>query len=187
MSQLRRPMEWLSGRYQKILADAFFQDLQYTAEKGRVVEFLVGEYTFEDIGEIARRVPGLRIILDHLGTVTLDGAPLDPEWIKKLRAVAQNKNVFCKVSALYGRVKQQPAPMDISFYAPVIDLVFDCFGEDRLIYGSDWPVSEATGDYASVVKLTKTYFDRKGRAVSEKLFHKNASAFYRVSDLDSGN
>ncbi len=172
----------LSGRYQEKLTDAFYQDLKLTADKGRVVEFLVGEYNFEEVGEIARRLPDLRIILDHFGAVKLDGGPLDPGWVEKLRAVAQLKNVFCKVSALYGRAKQQPAPQDIRYYTPVIDLVFDCFGEDRLIFGSDWPVTETTGDYASVIKLTKAYFDDKGRDVSEKLFHKNAAAFYRVSD-----
>lgn len=177
----------LSGRHQEKLTDAFYQDLRLTAEKGRVLEFLVGEYSFEEIAEIARRLPELRIMLDHFGSVVLDGAPLDPEWIKRLRAVAQNKNVFCKVSALYGRVKKQPAPQDVGFYAPVIDLVFDCFGEDRLIYGSDWPVTETTGDYASVLRLTKSYFDHKGRVVSEKLFHANAAAFYRVSRLNPEN
>jgi L-fuconolactonase len=174
----------LSGRYQEKLTDAFYRDLQLTAEKGRGVEFLVGEYRFEEIAEIARRMPNLRIILDHFGGVKLDGSPLDPKWVASLRAVAQQKNVHCKVSALYGRVEKQPAPQDIAFYSPVLDLVFDCFGEDRLIYGSDWPVTETTGDYSSVINLTKAYFDHKGRDVSEKLFHKNAAAFYRISDLD---
>ncbi len=173
----------LSGRYQEQMTDAFFQDLQHTAGRGKTVDFLAGGYSFEDIAAIARRVPDLRIILDHFGGVKLDGSPLDPKWVAELRAVAQHKNVFCKVSALYGRVAKQPAPQDIAFYTPVIDLVFDCFGEDRLVFGSDWPVTETTGDYASVLKLTRAYFDRKGRGVSEKLFHKNAAAFYRVSDV----
>ena len=170
---------------QEKLSDKFYQDLQLTADKGRVVEFLVGgAYSLDDVAEVAKRMPNLRIIMDHFGGVQLNGPPLDLEWVKKLRAVAQYKNVFCKVSALYGRVKIQPAPLDIGYYTPVIDLVFDCFGEDRLIYGSDWPVAETTGDYASVVKLTKAYFDRKGRGVSEKLFHKNAAAFYKVPDVE---
>jgi predicted TIM-barrel fold metal-dependent hydrolase len=171
----------LSGRYQEKLTDAFYRDLELTSEKGRTVDFLVGGYSFEEISAIAKRLPDLRIILDHFGGVELDGTPLDPDWSERLRAVARNKNVYCKVSALYGRVKKQPAPKDIAFYAPVIDLVFDCFGEDRLIYGSDWPVTETTGDYASVIKLTRAYFDGKGRDASEKLFFKNAVRFYRVA------
>ncbi len=177
----------LSGRFQEQLTEAFYRDLQLTAERGKTVDFLVGGYRFAEIAGIAKRVPDLRIILDHFGGVKLDGSPLDPKWVGELRAVAQQKNVYCKVSALYGRVEKQPAPQDIAFYSPVIDLVFDCFGEDRLVFGSDWPVTEMTGDYASVLKLTKEYFDRKGRGVSEKLFHKNATAFYRIAKLDPGN
>ncbi len=176
----------LSGRYQEQLTEAFYQDLRLTAEKGKAIDFLVGGYRFEDIAGISRRLPDLRLMLDHFGGVKLDGSPLDPKWVAGLRAVAQHKNVHCKVSALYGRVEKQPAPQDIAFYSPVIDLVFDSFGEDRLIFGSDWPVTETTGDYASVIKLTKEYFDRKGRGVSEKLFHKNAAAFYRIAKLDPG-
>lgn len=174
----------LSGRYQEPLKEAFFRDLQLTAERRKTVDFLVGGYRFADIAEIAKRVPDLRIILDHFGGVKLDGSPLDSKWVGELRAVAQQKNVYCKVSALYGRVEKQPAPQDIAFYSPVIDLVFDCFGEDRLVFGSDWPVTETTGDYASVVKLTRAYLDRKGRSVSEKVFHKNAASFYRVPALN---
>ena len=175
----------LSGRYQKELTDAFYHDLRLTATKGRSVDFLVGGYSFEEIAEIADRVPDLRIILDHLGGIKLDGTPLDSEWVKRLRALAQHKNVYCKVSALYGRFEKQPATRDLSFYAPILDLVFDSFGEDRLIYGSDWPVSESTGDYASILKLTRAYFDTKGRGVLEKLFYQNAVKFYRIADVNS--
>ena len=90
--------------------------------------------------------------------------------------------MYCKVSALYGRVKKQPAPQDIEFYRPVLDLAFECFGEDRLVFGSDWPVTRTSGDYASVLRLTRAYFDPKGRAVSEKLFYKNAITFYQVPE-----
>ncbi len=65
-----------------------------------------------------------------------------------------------------------------------MELAWQCFGEDRLIYGSDWPVTEQTADYASVVKLTKSYFDAKGRAASEKLFHKNAVLFYQIPAVE---
>jgi L-fuconolactonase len=171
----------LSGRYEEELTEAFYRDLQLTAERGKTVDFLVGGYSLEDATAIAKRVPKLKIILDHFGNVELDGGPLDPAWVEQMRAAAKNPNVYCKVSALYGRVKKQPAPKEPAYYKPVLDLAFECFGEDRLVYGSDWPVTRTTGDYASVVALTKAYFEAKGRRVSEKLFHENAAAFYGVA------
>ena len=169
----------LSGRYQEKLTDAFFADLILTAKKGRTVDFLVGGYSLIEIAEIAHRVSDLRIILDHLGGVKLDGSPLHADWIKAFRAVAREPNVCCKVSALFGRWEKQPATQDLAAYQEVLDLAFECFGEDRLIFGSDWPVSEQTADYASVLRLTRSYFDRKDPTVSAKLFHQNAAASYR--------
>lgn len=172
----------LSNRYQEVLTDAFYRDLAATAAAGRTLDVLVGEYRLEDVAQFAARVPKLKIIIDHFGNLRLDGSPLSPEWVKTFQAVAKFPSVYCKVSALYGRVLKQPAPREIEFYRPILDLAWETFGEDRLIYGSDWPVSETTGDYASVLKLTRTYFDPKGPAVCEKVFHANAVRFYGLDD-----
>jgi L-fuconolactonase len=174
----------ISGRTQEKMTDLFFEDLKLTASKGKSVDFLLGGYSLAEVAEIAAGVPELRIIVDHFGGVALDGKPLPAEWVESFRAVAKHPNVFCKVSALYGRFKEQPAPKELAPYKEVLDLAWENFGEDRLVFGSDWPVTERTGDYASVLKLTREYFDNKGRGVSEKLFSKNAAAFYRVAIPD---
>lgn len=175
----------LSGRYQDQLTEAFFRDLTATAAAGRTVDILVDKYTLDDAAEIARRLPNLKIILDHLGNVRLDGEPLKPEWIAALQRVAKRPNVCCKVSALYGRAAKQPAPQDLAFYRAALDVAWECFGEDRLVYGSDWPVTKMTGDYASVLKLTRAYFDQKGPEVSAKVFAKNAMRFYGLTDTEA--
>ena len=170
----------LSGRYQDGMSDAFFRDLELTAENGKTVDFLVGKYSLEDVAVVAKRVPQLKIILDHFGGVVLNGEPLDAAWVERFRAVAKFPNVYCKVSALFGRFQQQPAPTDIKPYQQVMDLALECFGEDRLVFGSDWPVTRTTGDYASVVKLTRSWADSNGPDFVQKLFHLNAAKFYGV-------
>ncbi|MDC0302764.1 amidohydrolase family protein [bacterium] len=168
----------ISGRTKATLTEEFFRDLKVTARRGKTVDILIGSYTLEEAADIASRVPNLKIIIDHLGGVTLDGDSLDPGWVKKFKSVARHPNVVCKVSALFGRVKVQPASLDPTFYQPVLDLAWECFGEDRIIFGSDWPVTRTTSDYAAVLKLTRAYFDKKGPAVSRKLFSTNATDFY---------
>ncbi|MCU0229444.1 MAG: amidohydrolase family protein [Bryobacterales bacterium] len=136
--------------------------------------------------QLARKVPDLRIVINHLGG-SGDPAALHPGWKEAVGLLArQCPNVFMKVSALVEQVKgpEGQAPRDLEYYLPVLDHLWTAFGEDRLIYGSDWPVSEQTGDYASVVKLTKGYFESKGRAAMEKLFQENAIQFYRIPKLD---
>ncbi len=170
----------LSGRPKNEINEDFYRDLKLTATTGKSVDFLLGGYTLKEVEAVAKNVPELRIIIDHFGGVQLNGDPLKPEWIADFRAVAKQPNVFCKVSALYGRVAIQPAPKDLAYYKPILDLAFECFGEDRLVYGSDWPVTETTGDYASVLTLTRSYFTPKGAEVCEKLFHRNAEKFYAI-------
>lgn len=173
----------LSGRDHKDLDDPFYRDLELTAKAGKSVDFLLGDWSLKDVDAVAKRMPGQRIIIDHFGGVKLDGNPLPPEWIADFRAVAKNPNVFCKVSALFGRVAEQPAPKDLAFYKPVMDLAFESYGEERLVYGSDWPVSKTTGEYADVLKLTREFFEPKGAVVCEKLFHLNAEKFYAIPPI----
>lgn len=174
----------LSGRTKAAFTEEFFRDLKLTAEKGRTVDFLASEYSLSDISEIATRVPDLKIMLDHFGNVRLDDKPLTAKFVEDLRATARHKNVYCKFSALYGRVSKQPAPRDLDFYRPLLDLAWDCFGEDRLVFGSDWPVTETTGDYASVLRLTRSYFASRERRTFEKVFYKNAVTFYGLKGLE---
>ena len=173
----------LSGRYQKGITDSLIRDLKLTAKNGRTVDFLVGGYSLQEIDEIARRIPELKIIVDHFGGVQLgDGGRFDPAWAEDFRKVAKRPNVFCKYSALYGRFKEQPAPTELAPYQAVIDLAFECFGADRLIYGSDWPVTILTGDYASVIELTKASLAKRPADVARKVLHDNAIAFYGIAD-----
>lgn len=168
----------LSGRYQDGLSDAFFRDLELTAQHGKTVDFLVGGYTLEEVITIARRVPKLKIMLDHFGGVKLSEKPLASPWVESFRQAAKCPNVYCKVSALYGRFEKQPAPKDRSAYEPIMKLALACFGEDRIVFGSDWPVTRTTGDYRSVLDLTHSFFDDHAPSAVEKLFSRNAKTFY---------
>ena len=173
----------LSGKYKDGLSEELFRDLKETAAKGKAVDFLVGSYSFKDIAIIAERVPDLRIMLNHLGGVSLNGKPLDKDWVKEFTGMAKHKNIHCKISALFGRFKVQPAPQNLSAYTEILDLAFSAFGEDRLIYSSDWPVTEQTGDYTSVVKLTRSYLLPKGEAIARKVFFENAVRFYKIPNI----
>ena len=66
------------------------------------------------------------------------------------------------------------------FYKSELDVLWQAFGEDRLIYGSNWPVTDRGGEYHEQLAIIHDYFAPKGRAVLEKLFWKNAAAFYGV-------
>ena len=98
-----------------------------------------------------------------------------------LRAAA-NPHVYCKVSGLVENTEDMPSPTDVAYYAPTVDVLWDAFGADRLVYGSNWPVSERFADYATVQRVVFQYFNAKGVVAAEKYFWRNATAAYKWLD-----
>lgn len=130
--------------------------------------------------KIARVAPGLRIVINHLGQ-SGDPQNLKPGWKDNIKAIAVEKNVFMKVSALVEQLRGEPgqAPRDTGYYLPVLDHLWECFGEVRLIFGSNWPVSDRGAPYEVVFKIVSEFFTAKGRDACEKYFWKNSLAAYR--------
>ena len=132
------------------------------------------------------KVPDLRVVLDHLPTLDVPSTPAERrEFEATLRELAR-RNTFAKLSAVAQRVNGQ-VRTDPAFYKPRLDLLCDVFGEDRVVYGSDWPNS--TGNwvpYRTMLVIVQDYFQTKGRAAAEKYFWKNSVAAYRWVKRDPG-
>lgn len=131
-----------------------------------------------EVDELAGKVPGLRIVVDHVLGYDIDGNPPSQQWLDAVSSLSRHKNVFCKVSGLYQRCTQQPASHDPDHYRTVLDPLLEGFGADRLIYGSNWPCTKKSGDYDSFVRLVNAYFAEKGQETCEKYFWKNAAVAY---------
>lgn len=131
-----------------------------------------------EVDVLAGKVPKLRIIVDHVLGYDIDGKPPGQEWLDAVASLAKHKNVSCKVSGLYQRCTQQPAPHDPDHYRTVLDPLWENFGSGRLIYGSNWPCTKKSGDYESFVRLVNAYFSEKGQAACEHYFWKNAATAY---------
>ncbi len=134
----------------------------------------------EQVDQLARAIPDLHIIVDHVLGYDFDGA-LRTKWVAAVESLAQNKNVWCKISGLYQRSIPQPAPHSIEHYRSAIDVLWKNLGQERLVFGSNWPCTKNSGDYASFVKLVNEYFSNKGQEACERYFWKNASEAYRLA------
>lgn len=132
------------------------------------------------VDQLARAVPELHIVVDHVIGYNFDGKPADSEWVAAVERLGANKNVWCKISGLYQRSIPQPAPHSIEHYRSVIDVLWKNLGAERLVFGSNWPCTKNSGDYISYVKLVNEYFAAKGQEASERYFWKNASEAYRL-------
>ncbi len=97
------------------------------------------------IRALAQRHPALRIVVDHGAKPDIASAHWQP-WADDMAALALAPQVVCKWSGLWNEAAAQ-AP--VSALAPSMQHVLDCFGAERVMWGSDWPVLERAGDYAA--------------------------------------
>lgn len=122
--------------------------------------------------KVTDRVPNLRVVLDHL-------PQMDPKTaMDSLRELVKRPQVFVKGSSVLRRVDGK-VPDDPKFYRPRLDEVMGLFGEDRVMYGSDWPNSDNWGPYDLVLRVVRDYFSSKSRAVQEKYFWRNSLKAYK--------
>jgi len=141
----------------------------------------IGDLTL--IATLADKVPNLRIVLDHLGNCG-DPQALRQGWKEGIATLAKRRNVFTKVSALveYGGPEYGKAQVDPAYYLPVLNHVWEAFGDDRLMFASNWPVSEKGASYEALFKVVAEFFKTKGGEACEKFFWKNSQAAYKWVD-----
>ena len=120
----------------------------------------------------------MKILINHLTGLIINGVPAEATWTKKVQAAAKYPNVSCKVSGIFQRSNRSPAPKKVGYYAAIFEVVYEAFGEDRIIYGSNWPVCERAGTYARCIRIVRAYFAAKGVEATEKFFWRNSQAVY---------
>ena len=126
----------------------FLADLKLLADRGLALDLVGGGDILELIPKLTAAIPSLRIVIDHLASLRIDGKAPDPAWRQAMRAVAKHPNVFAKVSGLVegsGKTGGQ-APRDTEFYRPTLDAIWEMFGEDRPSADTSpiWPACSAS-------------------------------------------
>jgi predicted TIM-barrel fold metal-dependent hydrolase len=159
-----------------LVKSGYVTDLKRLGEHGLTLDVNGGPDMPAVVARLAAQVPSLRIVINHAGNLPIDGKAPPESWLKGMKQAAAGKNVYCKVSALVeGAVpRNQKAPAGVAYYRPVLDALWDTFGPDRLIYGSNWPVSDSRADYATVFGIVRQYFSEKGDVAARKFFTDNA-------------
>jgi L-fuconolactonase len=127
----------------------------------------------------AKRYPALRIVIDHAAKPDIEHQVLDP-WREHLRALARLPNVCCKVSGL---VTEAGAAWQAADLAPYVAHLVECFGAQRLMWGSDWPVVEMAGGYARWVRAAQSLTSHLSASEVSAIFHDTAARFYRLDQV----
>jgi L-fuconolactonase len=154
----------------------FVEGVRLLAEYGLSFDLCIRHWQLRSIVELVSRCPDTRFILDHLGKPDIRQHVLDP-WREHLAQLAALPNVWCKISGLVTEADPQHwTPDDL---APYIAYTLEVFGEDRVMFGSDWPVLLLATSYDWWTETLDSLTRHLSPAVKHKLWAENARRFYR--------
>jgi predicted TIM-barrel fold metal-dependent hydrolase len=164
----------------------FLAGLKSLAEAGLVLDTANPDPSLiADLVRLTDQVPGLRVVIDHLPQLEPPAGAADRKaYQANLRELGKRPQVYVKVSEVFRRSGDR-VPDDLSFYRSRLDELWDIFGQDRLIYGSDWPNGDLWAPYPQVLKIVREYFTAKGQQAAERYFWKNSVAAYRWIKRDA--
>ena len=155
----------------------FIRGVQLLAEYGLSFDLCTLPPQLPATVELVRRCPGTSFILDHLGKPLVRDRVLDP-WREHIRELATLPNVLCKVSGLV--TEAEPARWTPADLAPYVEHVLECFGEDRVAFGGDWPVVTLAASYRRWVEALDGLTAGLSASARRKLWAENARRFYRL-------
>lgn len=162
------------------LRPGFLRSAQAVAAAGLTFDACVRWEQLPDVVALADALPDLEIVLDHLGKPDVgtrevadpaDGTP----WAESLRDLAARLNVVCKLSGLPAESAGEWTDAQLH---PFLDVALDAFGPDRLLFGSDWPVSAPYGRWLETV--SSWLADRVGQHHQRAVLAGNAERVYRL-------
>jgi len=135
--------------------------------------------------DLVRQCPNVNFILDHCGNPNLRSDAEEKEfeqWRERLREIAAFPNVVCKVSGVVVNTDlNAPTRWNAETLRPAVEHVIACFGWDRVMFGSDWPVCTLAASFKEWAETLLLLTRDAGEENQRKLFYENAIRVYRLS------
>jgi len=140
-------------------------------------DILIYHHQLRPALKFVSRFPEQPFVIDHCAKPNIASKQIE-EWKTLMKEMGKHPNVYCKISGLFTEAKWKEWSAG-DFY-PYLDVVFEAFGADRLLFGSDWPVMQLSGIYVQWKSLIEKYMENFDDEAKEKVFGLNAIRFYKL-------
>jgi L-fuconolactonase len=162
-----------------LLRDDVQRGLRAVGDADLVYDLLVRARDLPAANEVARRLPDVRFVIDHIAKPRSAAGRQDPEWERAMAPFADLPNVTCKLSGMVTEASWTGwTPDDL---APYIDRVLAWFGPERCIFGSDWPVCLMAASYAQVLEVVRHTLSPLSDDDFQRVLGGNAIRTYRLA------
>ena len=128
---------------------------------------------------MVQKCPDVIFILDHLGKPNIKNKIIEP-WKTEIKKLSSYPNVFCKISGITTEADHNLWTKDD--LVPYIHHVIDCFGIDRVIYGSDWFMMSQASSYDKWIEALDHAFSAFSKNDQKKFYVQNACKVYKIND-----
>ncbi len=160
-----------------ILAEDFIKGVQQLAAYNYTYDLLVYHDQLNATIKLVEQLPNQPLVLDHCGKPNIKSGNIK-NWSAAIKELSSHQNVSCKVSGLLAEADWQNWTEKQMF--DCFDVIFNNFGTNRIMYGSDWPVMLISRPYADWFKLVRKYASQFSEIEQKDIFFNNAVEFYRL-------
>jgi L-fuconolactonase len=158
-----------------LVHESFVKGVGCLSEFGFTYDILIYPRQLPAALELVAALPEQQFVIDHIAKPDIR-TNSSAAWAKYMRAIARNSNVYCKISGLVTeadwRAWKKPD------FKPYLDVVFEAFGTERLMFGSDWPVCLLAASYGQVKDIVEDYLRDFSSSEKNMIFGENAIRFY---------
>jgi len=166
----------------EVLEPVMLQAIIDLADSGVPVDLLCTSNQLHSVVELLKRVPHLHAVIDHIAKPQIAAQAFEP-WRSQMAEIAANPGIYCKLSGMVTEADHQH--WSTEQITPYIQHAIELFGYDRVMFGSDWPVCLLAASYDEVVDVLEQSIDTQIKSDDrEKLFGRNAAAFYRLNVVE---
>jgi predicted TIM-barrel fold metal-dependent hydrolase len=162
-----------------MLRRSFTSGVKIAIQRGLAYDILVKSAGLRHVPPFLDAVGQGALVLDHGGKPDIAACEWT-DWATQIRGIADYPYVSCKLSGLVTQAAGHWVPDDFTRY---LDHLFECFGPDRLIFGSDWPVCLLAADYLRVTEIISTYVKQQCPECENAIFGGTAKRVYRLDNL----
>lgn len=156
------------------------QGIQQLSDFDMTYDILVYAHQLPAAIDLVQAIPNQLFVLDHIAKPKISKG-MDDSWMHNMFRLAQNPQVYCKISGMVTEATDYNWSKDE--FIPFLDLVFEAFGVDRIMYGSDWPVCLLAAEYKEQLAIVESYISKLSVSEQEKIMGGNASVFYRLDNI----
>ena len=140
-------------------------------------DLLIYPHQIMNAVELVKKFSDQTFILDHIAKPNIS-KPVSDEWKYGIKLLSENHNVSCKISGMVTETNN--FKFNNNDFTPFLDIIFNYFGSERIMFGSDWPVCLVAASYNQTIKIIHNYLKNCSKKIKDDIMGNNAVIIYNL-------